>query len=31
MDVTAFQVELLDCGNGTEPAEEEKKMVVGGN
>ena len=31
VNVTAFQVELLDCGIATEPTEEERKMVVGGN
>ncbi|KAH7196441.1 Cerato-platanin-domain-containing protein [Fusarium flagelliforme] len=31
VNVTAFQVELLNCGIATEPTEEEMKMVVGGN
>lgn len=31
VNVTAFPVELLDCGIATEPTEEERKMVVGGN
>ncbi|KAF4951962.1 hypothetical protein FGADI_7078 [Fusarium gaditjirri] len=31
VNVTAFQTELLDCGVATEPTEEERKMVAGGN
>lgn len=31
MQRTAFQVELLDCEIFTEPTEQERKMVVGGN
>ncbi|TVY74456.1 Protein SnodProt1 [Fusarium oxysporum f. sp. cubense] len=30
-NITAFQTGLLDCGVATEPTEEERKMVVGGN
>jgi hypothetical protein len=30
-NITAYQTELLDCGVATEPTEEERKMVVGGN
>ncbi|EXL52657.1 hypothetical protein FOCG_08446 [Fusarium oxysporum f. sp. radicis-lycopersici 26381] len=31
VNVTAYQTELLDCGVASEPTEEERKMVVGGN
>ncbi|KAL5593870.1 hypothetical protein FOBRF1_012972 [Fusarium oxysporum] len=31
VNITAYQTELLDCGIATEPTEEERKMVVGGN
>ncbi|KAL9564471.1 hypothetical protein ACKAV7_010923 [Fusarium commune] len=31
INVTAHQTELLDCGVATEPTDEERKMVVGGN
>ncbi|KAF4333891.1 epl1 [Fusarium beomiforme] len=31
VNVTAFRTEPLDCGIATEPTEEERKMVIGGN
>ncbi|KAG8351558.1 hypothetical protein FVEN_g10249 [Fusarium venenatum] len=31
VNITAHRTELLDCGVATEPTEEERKMVVGGN
>ncbi|KAI1039599.1 hypothetical protein LB505_009572 [Fusarium chuoi] len=31
VNITAHQTELLDCGVATDPTEEERKMVVGGN
>ncbi|GKU21908.1 epl1 protein [Fusarium langsethiae] len=31
VNITAYRTESLDCGIATEPTEEERKMVVGGN